>query len=124
MHYDLLLFAVGQYPAEVQEKLRKELSPEFLALRHHDSVDRISATTLRMLRGRLPDLFIEDSSSSSSPYTERWFSERYGEEIEVVKPVAQIEGVDTGFVRASRPNGSDRASWEDFGVTMKDRPLS
>lgn len=121
MQYDLLLFAIGQYSAEIQDQLRKELLPDFLALRHHDSVDRISATTLHMLRKRFPDLFIADSSSSSSsPYTEKWVSEKYGEEIEVVKPVAKIEGVDNGFVRASRPNGSDRPVWEDFEVDEKD----
>ncbi|CRG85721.1 Follicle-stimulating hormone receptor [Talaromyces islandicus] len=113
MHYDLLLFAVGQYPASVRERLRAEQLPEFLALRHHDSVDRISVTTLRMLRKRFPELF--DPAPSSSPYTEKWFSNAYNEEIEVVRPVARIDGVDNSFVRASRPNGSDRASWE-FGL--------
>lgn len=115
MQYDLLLFAVGQYPAEIQEQLRKEQLPDFFKLRHHDSVDRIGATALRMLRERFPDLFVADTSKASSPYTEKWFSTKYDAEIEVVKPVAQIEGVDNGFVRASRPNGSDKAAWEDFG---------
>lgn len=118
MHYDLLLFAVGQYPAVIQERLRGEQHPEFLNLRHHDSVDRISATTLRMLRKRFPDLF----DNSGSPYTEKWVSVQYNkEQIEVVKPVARIDGVDNSFIRASRPNGSDRASWEDFGVEEGDR---
>ncbi|RAO64325.1 uncharacterized protein BHQ10_000337 [Talaromyces amestolkiae] len=119
MQYDLLLFAIGQYSAETQDQLRKEQLPEFFALRHHDSVDRISATTLQMLRKRFPDLFVADSSKSS-PYTEKWFAEKYGEEIEVVKPVAKIEGVENGFVRASRPNGSDKPLWEDFEVDEKD----
>lgn len=119
MHYDLLLFAVGQYSREVQEKLQSEQSSEFLSLRHHDSVDRISATTLNMLRSRFPDLF----ASSASPYTEKWFSATYKEVIEVVKPVAQIEGVDNFFVRASRPNGSDRASWADFALDEGDRRI-
>lgn len=119
MHYDLLLFAVGMYPPAVQERLRASLPPDFFELRHHDSVDRISATTLNVLRGRFPDLF----ASSSSPYTERWFSSRYDAEIEVVKPVSHIEGVDNIFARASRPNGSDRASWDDFGRDSDDRRL-
>lgn len=114
MHYDLLLFAVGQYSADIQDKLRREQLPEFFRLRHHDSVDRISATTLGVLRKRFPALFPTDNSTSPSPYTEKWFSTKYNAEIEVVKPVAQIEGVENGFVRASRPNGSDHATWDDF----------
>jgi hypothetical protein len=119
MHYDLLLFAVGRYPDFIQKRMRDEQLPEFFNLRHHDSVDRISATTLRMLRKRFPDLF----DLVSSPYTEKWFSVGYSEEIEVVKPVAQIDGVDNTFVRASRPNGSDRASWEGFDVEEGDRRI-
>jgi hypothetical protein len=118
MHYDLLLFAVGMYPPSIQEKLRAALAPEFFALRHHDSVDRISATTLKIMRARFPDLF---TSSSESPYTEKWFSRAYNADIDVVRPVAEIDGVDNTFVRASRPNGSDRPSWEDFLVDEEDR---
>jgi hypothetical protein len=119
MHYDLLLFAVGQYPADVQEILRKQQLPEFFSLRHHDSVDRISATTLRVLRKQFPDIF-PVGDGPSSPYTEKWFSTKYNAEIEVVKPVAQIEGVENGFVRASRPNGSDQASWNSFSLEESD----
>ncbi|KAH8692879.1 CAIB/BAIF family enzyme [Talaromyces proteolyticus] len=119
MHYDLLLFAVGRYPAAVQEQMRAEVVPEFLALRHHDSVDRISATTLRMLRTKYPALFGENGAEM---YTEKWVAKKYnGEVIEVVRPVARVDGVDNGFVRASRPNGSDRASWEDFKGDEGDR---
>ncbi|OKL60683.1 hypothetical protein UA08_04209 [Talaromyces atroroseus] len=122
MHYDLLLFAVGQYSADLQEKLRNEQLPEFFDLRHHDSVDRISATTLGVLRKRFPDLFsVADGSSLN---TEKWFSTKYNAEIEVVKPVAQIEGVENGFVRASRPNGSDQASWDGFGLEESDYQVS
>jgi hypothetical protein len=48
--------------------------------------------------------------------TEKWFAQAYDADIEVVKPIAVVEGVDNQFVRASRPNGSDKANWEDFKV--------
>lgn len=118
MHYDLLLFAVGQYPGEVQDALRAAQPPEFFALRHCDSVDRISSTVLRAMQARFPHLYTPAGASSEGPkaLTEKWFSKGYGAEVEVVSPVASVEGVDNSFVRASRPNGFDRAVWEDFVV--------
>jgi hypothetical protein len=59
-------------------------------------------------------------SEGRKPLTELWSSGAYGADIEVVKPVAVIGGVDNHFVRSSRPNGSDRAVWEDFDVTEGD----
>lgn len=121
MHYDLLLFAVGQYSPSVQEKLRAAQPPEFFKLRHHDSVDRISATTLNIMKQRFPHFFVAPGNEEGKEsYVEKWYSKAYGADIEVVRPVAEIEGVDTGFVRASRPNGSDRPSWEDFLVEEED----
>ncbi|CEJ54257.1 Putative CAIB/BAIF family enzyme [Penicillium brasilianum] len=117
MHYDLLLFAVGQYPSEVQEKLRAAQPADFFKLRHCDSVDRISSTVLRGMQTRFPHLYIPSGTSSKEgqpALTEGWFSKAYNTDIEVVRPVAVVGGVDNQFVRASRPNGSDRASWEDF----------
>ncbi|KAL2014657.1 hypothetical protein VTN00DRAFT_2182 [Thermoascus crustaceus] len=121
MHYDLLLFAVGQYSPSVQEKLRAAQPPEFFKLRHHDSVDRISATTLNIMKQRFPHFFVAPGNEEGKEsYVEKWYSKAYGADIEVVRPVAEIEGVDTGFVRASRPNGSDRPSWEDFLAEEED----
>ncbi|KAJ5911572.1 uncharacterized protein N7473_000875 [Penicillium subrubescens] len=117
MHYDLLLFAVGQYPAEVQEKLRAAQPADFFKLRHCDSVDRISSTVLRGMQTRFPHLYMsasEVSKEGQQALTESWFSKAYNTDIEVVRPVAVVEDVDNQFVRASRPNGVDRASWEDF----------
>lgn len=37
-----------------------------------------------------------------------------------MRPVAVVEGVENRFVRASRPNGTDRAVWEDFWVEEGD----
>lgn len=108
MHYDLLLFAVGQYSASIQESMRASLPPEFFALRHCDSVDRISSTVLKIMQQRFPHLY------EPEVLTEKWHSEAYKADIEVVKPVAEIEGVENVFERGSRPNGVDRASWGDF----------
>ncbi|KAG0649197.1 Succinyl-L-malate -transferase beta subunit [Hyphodiscus hymeniophilus] len=108
LQYDLLLFTAGQYSPAVQDQLRKTLTPEFLALKHSHSVDQISKTALAMMRKEFPALF------DKSKYCETWFSERYGEDVCAVKPVVEIEGVEIGWVRGSRPNGSDAPSW-DFG---------
>ncbi|KAJ5678234.1 CoA-transferase family III [Penicillium maclennaniae] len=118
MHYDLLLFAMGQYSAEVQEELRASQPPEFFKLRHCDSVDRISSTVLKGMHQRFPHLYAAagEQREGRQPLVEKWFSRAYNADIEVVKPVAAIEGVDNQFVRASRPNGADRASWEDFKI--------
>lgn len=119
MHYDLLLFAVGQYPAGVQDALRAAQPPEFFKLRHCDSVDRISSTVLKSMQTRFPHLYTPAGASSEGSrraLTERWFSKAYGAEVEIVSPVAVVEGVENRFVRASRPNGCDRAVWEDFVV--------
>jgi hypothetical protein len=99
----------------VQEKLRAAQPPEFFKLRHHDSVDRISATVLKIIKERFSHLFVSpDDKSGKESYVEKWWSKAYNADIEVVRPITEIDGVDTGFVRASRPNGSDSASWEDF----------
>lgn len=108
LQYDLLLFTAGQYSSEIQERQRRNLSQEFLALRHNHSVDQISKTTLTMMRKQFPELF------DKNKYCETWYSEKYGEYVCAVKPVVEIEGVEIGFQRGSRPNGSDAPTW-DFG---------
>ncbi|KAJ5997763.1 hypothetical protein N7499_005843 [Penicillium canescens] len=122
MHYDLLLFAMGQYPDDVQEELRSVQSADFFKLRHCDSVDRISSTVLKSMHERFPHLYLPagHESEGRKPLTELWSSAAYGADVEVVKPVAVIGGVDNQFVRSSRPNGSDRATWEDFNVAEGD----
>ncbi|EAW08201.1 CAIB/BAIF family enzyme [Aspergillus clavatus NRRL 1] len=121
MHYDLLLFAVGKYSDAVQEKMRAAQPAEFFKLRHCDSVDRISSTVLKIMHSRFPHLYVApDSESAQEALTEKWFSKAYNADIEVVRPIAEIDGVDNSFVRASRPNGADRASWEDFNLPEED----
>jgi hypothetical protein len=125
MHYDLLLFAVGQYDQDVQDSLRASQPEEFFSLRHCDSVDRISSTVLKGMKERFPHLYLPPGSDTEREVilTEKWYSTAYGAEIEVVKPIAEIDGVDNSFERASRPNGVDRPSWEDFRVEEGDKRL-
>lgn len=118
MHYDLLLFAVGQYSEAVQASMRASLPPEFFNLRHCDSVDRISSTVLRIMQARFPHLYA--GPSGPDKITEMWYSKAYDADVEVVSPVAEVEGVENGFGRASRPNGTDRACWGDFGGDEED----
>jgi hypothetical protein len=70
---------------------------------------------------RFPHLYIEPGveSEGRKSLTESWFSKAYGTDIEVVKPITAVQGVDNQFIRASRPNGSDRATWEDFGIEQE-----
>ncbi|KAL2870929.1 CAIB/BAIF family enzyme [Aspergillus lucknowensis] len=125
MHYDLLLFAVGKYPDTVQEAMRAAQPPEFFNLRHCDSVDRISSTVLGIMKKRFPHLYRPpDSLDEAEGLTERWYSKAYDAEIEVVRPIAEIDGVDNSFSRASRPNGWDRPCWEDFDGEEGDRRLT
>lgn len=109
LHYDLLLFKVGMYDEEIQEQLRAAAGPEFLALRHAHSVDQISGTALRRMQELYPELFNE------SRYLDTWYSAKYKQEVKAVLPVAEIENVQVGFSRASRPNGTDEPTW-DFGT--------
>jgi hypothetical protein len=71
LQYELLLFANGQYPEEIQAQLRTNLAKEFLTLRHSHSVDDISGTGLTMLKDRYPKLFKKET------FSEKWFSKEY-----------------------------------------------
>ena len=104
VQYDLLLFKAGLYPHSVQEEIREHLTPEFSALRHSHSVDQISKAARVMMMARFPELFDER-------YCEAWYSEMYGDVVCAVRPVVEIEGLEIGFVRGSRPNGSDAPTW-------------
>jgi hypothetical protein len=108
LQYDLLLFEVGQYSPDIQKSLLARFGPEIRALRHHHSVDHISHTVSDLMKKVQPELF------NQQKYCEKWYSEKYDADLVVVKPVAEIEGLSIGFARASRPNGSDEATW-DFG---------
>ncbi|CAG9942307.1 unnamed protein product [Clonostachys rosea f. rosea IK726] len=106
LQYDMLLFKVGMLPKEVQDELRQQIGPDFLALRHAHSVDQISGTALKQMRTVFPK-FVENPE-----YLDHWYSKAYDAPVSAVKPVAEIEGLDISFLRASRPNGADEASWD------------
>ena len=108
LSYDLLLFHVGVYPEHVQAAMRSSLTPEFAALKHSHSVDQIgkAAKEMMMAMPEVKELFDEEK------YRETWWSEKYGEDVSVVRPVVEIDGLEIGWVRGSRPNGSDAAEWE------------
>lgn len=108
LQYDLLLFKAGLHTYEVQEQLRQLMGPEFLALRHDNSVDQISGTALKQMRRQFPDFFTRPNLIDS------WYSDKYKADIQAVNPVTEIQGLKIGFQRASRPNGSDLPTW-DFG---------
>ncbi|PFH58135.1 hypothetical protein XA68_14114 [Ophiocordyceps unilateralis] len=108
LQYDLLLYKAGPLPDPVQRRLRNQAGDEFLALRHADSVDAVSAAALRRMRALFPDFF------QQSRFLDRWFAKAYAAEVAVVRPVVEIGGLELRFDRASRPNGSDEPSWE-FG---------
>ncbi|KAF9895407.1 hypothetical protein FE257_000313 [Aspergillus nanangensis] len=120
MHYDLLLFAVGKYSDAVQQQMRANQPPEFFKLRHCDSVDRISSTVLKIMRARFPHLYLPASRAGADALTETWHSKAYGADIEVVRPICEIDGVENKFTRASRPNGMDHPSWKDFETKEED----
>lgn len=108
LHYDLMLFKVGQYPDEIKDQLRKDIGEDFLKLRHAHSVDQISGTALRRMRVTNPELF------QGAQFLDTWYSTAYKADVQAVLPVVEADGLDLGFRRASRPNGTDEPSW-DFG---------
>lgn len=116
LQYDLLLFRVGMYSQVQQRRLLERFGEETLrGLKYSDSVDHIGHTCLELIEREHPELFGEE-------YQETWYSEKFGCEISVVKPVVEIKGLDIGFMRSSRPNGSDEATW-NFGMDEGDRRL-
>ncbi|KAF7552342.1 hypothetical protein G7Z17_g4378 [Cylindrodendrum hubeiense] len=108
LQYDLLLFKAGKYSDEVQDQLRKDIGEEFLALKHDNSVDQISGTALRRMRVTCPEIF------NNPRLLDTWYSAAYKNDVQAVLPVVEVDSLDIGFRRASRPNGADKAQW-DFG---------
>ncbi|GKT44562.1 succinyl-CoA--L-malate CoA-transferase beta subunit [Colletotrichum spaethianum] len=108
LQYDLLLIKLGQYPEDIKRELRRLVGDDFLSLRHSHSVDQISGTALKAMKRYAPALF------TSPRIRETWYSKGYGAEVVAVRPVVEMEGIDIGVKRASRPNGTDEASW-NFG---------
>ncbi|KAI6356122.1 hypothetical protein MCOR25_007962 [Pyricularia grisea] len=145
MHYDLLLMGMGQYPDDVKRYLLRgsegqekktengeaveiEITnlqtnsniPEFPQdIRHSHSVDQVSGSALHMMRRHHPEFFAQ-----LPEMMETWHSSGFGAEVVVVQPVAQIEGVELGYSRGSRPNGSDDPTWDEFSGSGRDVKLA
>ncbi|KAF6818911.1 caib baif family enzyme [Colletotrichum sojae] len=105
--YDMFLLSLGAYPPEVQARLRKTHDPAFFDLKHHDSVDEVSKRALRSVKKLHPGLFAEDLMHSA-------WSEGFDAEVRWPREAVSVEGIRVGHERASRPNGADAPSWEDW----------
>ncbi|KAK7756126.1 hypothetical protein SLS62_001718 [Diatrype stigma] len=57
LQYDLFLLSLGRHAPEVEAALRAAHDREFFELRHHDSVDVVSAAALKSMRRLHPLLF-------------------------------------------------------------------
>ena len=78
----------------------------------NSSCDGAYASTIKLLRSMKrahPELFDDKLMQTG-------FSEGFGEEIKWCRSPVDIEGLRVGFERASRPNGYDKPSWEEWEV--------
>jgi hypothetical protein len=107
--YDIYLIQLGLYPQEVLQQLRDAHDAAFYELRHNDSVDEVGKRALASMRRLHPQLFTDQHM------LECW-SEAYQGPVKVVRPVVDMEGTWNGFMRMSRPNGNDRASWSNWEI--------
>ncbi|KAF7949210.1 hypothetical protein EAE96_008377 [Botrytis aclada] len=107
--YDVFLLGLGLYGDDVKEKVRKDHDDHFFDLRHADSVDEVGGRALKSMRRAHPELFDEKNMQKT-------FSKGFGEEIKWCRSPVSIEGLRVGFERASRPNGYDKPTWEDWEV--------
>jgi hypothetical protein len=107
--YDVFLLQLGLYSKDVQAKIRADHDEEFFGLRHADSVDEVGGRALKSMRRAHGELFDERNM-------QRAFSKGFGEEIMWCRSPVTIEGLRVGFERASRPNGYDAPTWDDWEV--------
>lgn len=107
--YDVFLLSLGLYDQEVQEKIRRDHNEEFFDLRHADSVDEVGGRALRSMKRAHPELF-------DMRLMQKAYSKGFKEEICWCRSPVRIEGLRVGFERASRPNGFDGPTWEDWEV--------
>lgn len=107
--YDMFLLRMGLYPRNIIQRLRQQHDDEFYQLRHHDSVDEVGKRALKSMRRVHPELF--DPKLMHETYSNAFVGP-----VKFVKPVIDIEGTWNGFLRSSRPNGFDPASWDDWEV--------
>ncbi|TGO38092.1 hypothetical protein BHYA_0082g00350 [Botrytis hyacinthi] len=107
--YDVFLLGLGLYGDDVKEKVRKDHDDHFFDLRHADSVDEVGGRALKSMRRAHPELFDEKNMQKT-------FSKGFGEEIKWCRSPVSIEGLRVGFERASRPNGYDKPTWENWEI--------
>ena len=107
--YDVFLLQLGLYREDVQEEVRRDHDEEFFSLRHADSVDEVGGRALKSMRRAHPELFDERNMQKA-------WSKGFGEEIMWCRSPVTIEGLRVGFERASRPNGFDAPTWDDWEV--------
>ncbi|KAM0142209.1 hypothetical protein ACHAO1_001422 [Botrytis cinerea] len=110
--YDVFLLGLGLYGDDVKEKVRKDHDDHFFDLRHADSVDEVGGRALKSMKRAHPELFDEKNMQKT-------FSKGFGEEIKWCRSPVSIEGLRVGFERASRPNGYDKPTWEDWEIEKK-----
>jgi crotonobetainyl-CoA:carnitine CoA-transferase CaiB-like acyl-CoA transferase len=107
--YDVFLLQLGLHEEDVQESIRREHDKEFFELRHADSVDEVSGRALRSMKRVHPELF--DKMNMQKAY-----SRGFAEEIMWCRSPVTVEGLRVGFDRASRPNGFDKPTWDDWEI--------
>ena len=107
--YDIYLLQLGLYDKDMMAKLKEQHDQEFFELQHSDSVDEVGKRALKTMRRTHPELF-EDR------HMQGCFSKGFNTDVRTVRPAVEIEGIWNGFLRSSRPNGFDKASWEGWEV--------
>ncbi|PQE13225.1 caib baif family enzyme protein [Rutstroemia sp. NJR-2017a BBW] len=107
--YDVFLLGLGLYDSDVQAKVRREHDERFFELRHADSVDEVGGRALKSMRRVHPELFDEKNMQKA-------FSKGFNEETRWCRSPVTIEGLRVGFDRASRPNGFDAPTWDNWEI--------
>lgn len=107
--YDVFLLQLGLYGSDVAEHMRSTHDQEFFDLRHADSVDEVGGRALKSMRRVHPELFADEMMQTA-------YSQGFNDDIKWVRTAVSVEGVNIGFERASRPNGFDNPSWDDWEV--------
>jgi hypothetical protein len=102
--YDLFLLSLGQYPRDIQERLRRTHDASFFDLRHNDSVDEVGKRALKSMKKLHPELFRQAMMHTA-------WSEGYSAEVKWPKEAISIEGLKVKHTRTTRPNGHDKPTW-------------
>lgn len=108
--YDVFLLGLGLYDDEICSRVKETHDAAFFELRHADSVDEVGKRALKSMKRCYPELFDERKNMQTA------YSRGFGENITWCRSPVSIEGLKVGFLRASRPNGFDGLSWDDWEV--------